>query len=271
MKKFMNLLLSIRWKLLARIIAGLSAILAIAGVSVLAYLTLMAKVPEMYRDYMRYEVGGEVVKIMDVNERSGGTGFHMQTKSGIKILTNRHICKLADKKTNELKVFYHVNGVEKSIIRKVIKIHDSHDLCLVEGIEGFDGLKIGSEPYIGQTTYIYGHPGLRPLTLSQGELIGAEDITLRQFNIKKEECTGTWTEVDPNKFPLAALFGINSICEYKLYSYHITNIIYGGNSGSPVVNFWGNVVGVVFAGNPRVITQGYMVPFNIVKEFVENN
>ena len=102
-------------------------------------------------------------------------------------------------------------------------------------------------------------------------MIGSEVITLVAVNEPKKDCKGEWRKIDPKKNPFMAMFGIKSVCKYELAGYQTTNIIYGGNSGSPVVNFYGNVVGVVFAGSPSVITNGYMVPYPIIKEFIENN
>jgi V8-like Glu-specific endopeptidase len=49
----------------------------------------------------------------------------------------------------------------------------------------------------------------------------------------------------------------------------ISSPIYGGNSGSPVVNKWGNVIGVVFAGNRTQVNDAYMVPLSYVKDFLK--
>ncbi len=249
----------------------LSIITASVMLGIIIYLFVCAKAPEMHRDWLRYKVGSKVVKIMNMQETGGGTGFHVETSSGkTYILTNNHVCAAADKE-DQLNIHYFQDGEAKVIIRKVVKRHKTYDLCFVEPLDHMKnrGLTLGGMPYLGEWMYIYGHPGLRPLTLSQGELIGQTEITLSKTNISKEECDGEWTDMKDN--PWAGMLGVSNVCQYKRSAYHITNIIYGGSSGSPVVNFWGSVVGVVFAGNPSVITDNYIVPYPIVREFIELN
>ncbi len=58
-----------------------------------------------------------------------------------------------------------------------------------------------------------------------------------------------------------------SICLRQLKSILTTLGIYPGNSGSPVVNKYGNLVGVVFAGNNQT-NYGYVIPLKQVREFL---
>jgi hypothetical protein len=178
--------------------------------------------------------------ITNKSDRGGGTGFHIEAKSGkTYILTNKHICDMADK-TQELHVHYFKDGKKQKAVRKIIKKHKSHDLCLMQPLDHLKkkGLILrGEDIYIGKTMYIYGHPGLRPLTFSQGEFIGKTDIHLFKLNIKKEECDGEWYKTRENT--LFWHLGMRSVCKYKRSAYQITNIIYGGNSGSPVTDFLG--------------------------------
>ena len=51
--------------------------------------------------------------------------------------------------------------------------------------------------------------------------------------------------------------------------YIISAITYPGNSGSPVVNYWGNVIGVLFAGERNFHTFGLIVPLDEVKRFLD--
>lgn len=204
--------------------------------------------------YYRDSIGQHVVRIYNMEQTSGGTGFHIQGDKGTYILTNRHICELADKQDN---VLIEHNGA--TIPRKVIKRYAHHDLCLVEAVADHEGgIDIASSDSQGEDTIVIGHPGLRQLTVSHGEFIGTEEIEMASLVLTAEECKGS---------VIQDFLGL--VCIEKFTTSAISNIIYGGNSGSPVVNKFGNVVGVVFAGNRNQVTDSYMVPLRYVKDFIK--
>jgi hypothetical protein len=80
----------------------------------------------------------------------------------------------------------------------------------------------------------------------------------------QEECElidGKWLEGG---------FFMPSVCIEKISAFGISSPSYPGNSGSPVVNKWGNVVGVLFAGNRTQLNDSYMVPFHELKNFLKD-
>jgi len=108
---------------------------------------------------------------------------------------------------------------------------------------------------------VVGHPMLLPLALSRGELLGYQDIEIPVKMLKDEE------ECDSNDRVVESLFG--TIC-VKKYNTGITNaVVLGGNSGSPVVNFYGEIVGVLFAGIDES-HWGVIVPLNEVQRFLKD-
>jgi S1-C subfamily serine protease len=210
-----------------------------------------------YRDY----IGDAVVRIMDLDKQGGGTGFHVEADSGkTYILTNAHICEVA----KNGKLLVEKNGEE--MVRNVIKVYEQHDLCLVEAMPEPEGvLEIADSLDQGDDIILIGHPGLRNLTLSHGEFIGQDIVQLINHKINsKEECLGRWMEHPMFLF----LLGKSGVCIESFVTSAISSPSYGGNSGSPVVNKYGNVVGVLFAGSQQV-HDAHMVPLNNVKDFLK--
>lgn len=232
--------------------------------SLLLYVSLGAAVffsgnikDSYYRDY----VGDAVVRIMNIEKTGGGTGFHVEAESGkTYILTNAHICEVA----KDGKLLVEKNGEE--MIRNVIKVYEQHDLCLVEAMPEAEGvLEIADSLDVGDDIVLIGHPGLRSLTLAQGEFIGQDTIEMLDSKIfKASECSGKWMEHPM----ITLLYGRDGLCIQSFVTSAISAIHYGGNSGSPVVNKYGNVVGVLFAGSEQV-TDAHMVPLNNVKDFLK--
>lgn len=223
------------------------AITLVGSILFLSFIT-----PQLHNQYLRYEVGSSVVQVLSP-AGGGGTGFAVEAESGNRyIMTNKHVCDAAQngwliiKKDNE------------SIFKRVIYKDNKHDLCLVEGDKRFDALDIGKSLYKGESMFIVGHPGLRQLTVASGEYIGFDTVELVDENIlNKNQCKGEIYELSPFQ---ALMFGREWVCIRKYLSYATTAVAYGGNSGSPVVNKWGNVIGVLFAGNPRQNTDNFVVP-----------
>jgi S1-C subfamily serine protease len=213
--------------------------------------------PQAHNQYLRYEVGTSVVQVLSPNG-GGGTGFAVQGDSGTEyIMTNKHVCEVADKGWLIVKPS---NG--DTLFKRVLYKDNKHDLCLIEGDKRLAPLEIGNSLYKGESMYIVGHPGLRQLTVSEGEFIGYHITKLLDQVEEREQCRGDIIELSPLE---QYLYGMEFACIRSYQSYATTAVAYGGNSGSPVVNKWGNVIGVLFAGNPSQNTDNSVVPVSEVK------
>jgi S1-C subfamily serine protease len=217
----------------------------------------------LHESYLLDYIGNQVVMV--TNGNGGGTGFHVEAPSGdVYILSNRHVCAVKD--DNNFVTIITQDG--RSHKKKVIKEYKKHDLCLIEPVRGYSGLELTEQNDLHSKLYIVGHPGLRPLTLSSGHYIGDDTISISSPNVEKKNCNGKFEKIPENSLEYF-FFGLQSICVNYFDSYMTDAPVYGGNSGSPMVDARGNVWGVVFAKSMNAVHNGYIVPIDFVKDFLK--
>lgn len=241
-------------KTLLKFIKLLAAFVVLA-LGALSFTYMSVKAPEWHEDYLTAKMGQNVVVLTGFEHfNSGGTGFQMQTKNGLKVISNAHVCEIAENG------YMLAHTTKSKHIIKVEKIDPTADLCMLSKVNGLPGLKLASEPEFGDTIGILGHPLLQPQTFSKGRILAKQLITVAMGYYTPETCKG------PGARPIPTFFG--TLCVKPFMSYYTNAIIFPGNSGSPAVNFYGDVVGVVFAGNNRT-NYGHLVTHEDLKRFID--
>lgn len=214
-------------------------------------------------DFLNEEVSTRVVTIMDTEQKKGGgTGFFVNTPSGNTfILTNNHVCGLANDAGTVL--------IDGEYYAHVVSNSPDHDLCLISNPLNNEGVDVDVTSRDGQNIYVIGHPLLEPLSIVKGQISGTITAKiLLGYNLPCDGKNETKILADPDS--LAAAFGITSACVRSYEAQATTCNILPGNSGSPVVNEDGKVVGVAFAGREDGPGRGYIVPLSYVQKFLED-
>lgn len=243
--------------------------LLLLPVAVAVLLLTVALTPQAHEDYIRSSVGSNVYRILqnDSGDSGGGTGFAVKAPSGkTYILTNAHICEMYEGKDTAL-----VQSHEGRLIpRKILERSKYTDLCLIEGLPGDNnGLSLAGGISAGENLMIVGHPRLMDLTVSKGSMIQYSEIQMLKGIIGQEGLTEEACTAEPKNTveQVNSLFGPLSICVTNLYAIQTNAVSLPGNSGSPVVNFYGNVVGVLFGGDDEV-HWGLIVPLEEIQDFL---
>jgi S1-C subfamily serine protease len=189
----------------------------------------------------------------------GGTGFVVRGFSGKSYtLTNSHVCAGAREGVMEARKW----GAQRGARLRVLDVSDTSDLCLLETVGASEPLRLGYELEANQPVVVIGHPHLQPLTPSAGVAL-ERDTTSMYVDLAPSECTGPAKKIET----VDTIFGSQSVCVFTLRSMLTSAVIYPGNSGSPVLDSDGLVVGVVFAGDRRS-NYGVIIPLEDVADFL---
>jgi S1-C subfamily serine protease len=168
-------------------------------------------------------------------------------------VTNDHVCNAS---TGGYVRIQDDSGNE--YIKKVLKRNFMRDLCLIEGISAPPLAIASKQPVRFDRLRVVGHPLLQPTSRSEGEFVKNIIIPLGLPALADGTCKEGAT-------PVESFFG--TFCIVNMEVGYTTVLIWGGNSGSPIVNKDGEVVGVINSADNRT-NQGNFIPLPYLKEML---
>lgn len=219
----------------------------------------------VHNSYLQRHVGKNTVSILNPEGskiRGSGTGFQVKAPSGkVYTLTNAHVCEL--QKDGMVLVSEKQNS-GRMVPRRVIEVYSENDLCLVEGLEGYTGLTLADSVDMGELVWSIGYPLGSSMNTSSGLTKSIGKVLVAESQIPVDQCKGKNRKIQE----IEGFFGfVIQICVVERTGMQTNVPTFPGNSGSPLVNFYGNVVGVIFASNNGT-NWGYAVPLSDVKTFL---
>lgn len=228
------------------------------------FLITSAAATHIHESYLFSSVGSNSVFITSpegAEVQGSATGFEVKAPSGkVYTLTNAHVCGL---QKDGIVMVGEKRNSGRLIPKRVIEVYTENDLCLVEGLEGYEGLSLADSYSIGDLNYTTGYPLGEALNFSSGYLKELGEVEILA-EVDLSECHGKNLKIEH----IQDLFGHFDVCVVIRRSVQTNIVIYPGNSGSPMVNAFGHVTGVIFAANNRT-AWGSAVPLDDVKEFLK--
>jgi S1-C subfamily serine protease len=208
----------------------------------------------------RYVRGQTTMLLNPDNTDSGGTGFVVITPNGNRFtLTNAHVCRGTER---SWMVARPSDGSEPMNL-SIIMVASDIDLCLLDPLPDHEGLPLAAESNILDFIYVVGHPRLLPAILTKGYYISRSVEQISDPDTAERDCIG------PNRSweIHMTLFGPVGVCAIAEDSGLTDASIRPGNSGSPVTNVYGELVGVAFAADETI---GLFLPLDRVRAFLSS-
>ena len=190
-----------------------------------------------------------------------GTGFVVEGKSGRKfMMTAGHVCDAAAENKSLL---YTDIGRNNTVFLGWASIN-SHDICILGHVSSdLPAYEMGSEPEITDKLWALGFPSAYPLTVMSGNVIGSVDVTIATDH-SLSECTGIYKKIQQTFLGIP----IGEVCAISGKEIAVTMSVAPGASGSPVVNRYGKLVGIVSAENNAAANWLLMVPQESLEKVV---
>jgi S1-C subfamily serine protease len=184
---------------------------------------------------MRSKIADSVA-IVRLPMGGSGSGFIVTGKSGIKyVATNAHVCESVGA---PLHIQFSDHG--PVYVETALQVSVEEDLCLVSlGDQKLPALKVKETARPGEHIYTAGHPLGKGLTVTQGDVVDAID----------NHEVGGYPEAfcaDGKGKMERGFFGEVCVISHRAIDFNAA--IYPGNSGGPLLNESGDVVGIDFAG-----------------------
>lgn len=229
------------------------------GITVMvgALLYIGVTLPQVHSNLLFAKSASKIGLVTTMEQQGHGTGFFIKAKSGKRfIMTNNHVCKIIP------------NGglfVNERITTFVMPFYKDNiaDICLLkypENAKTPSDFELGTEPLINQDLWTMGYPLDHLKHFSKGAVSGDRLVDIAEP--VDADCK--------NIVEIPTLFGPIPICVIRRVATETSVTIFPGNSGSPVLNIWGNVVGIMFAGNGQS-NLGIMARWADVKRVLERN
>lgn len=199
-----------------------------------------------------------IVKVTNAEGNSGGTGWVADSLSGKVIVTNAHVCAVGSGGYARIEG---PNG--QPYVKKILRQSPQRDLCILEGINAPALALAKSGPNRFDKLHTIGHPLLNPVTPVDGLFIGS---TIGTFYEQPTGENGGKCEDGAELVQVDTFFGPMSACQRNEELGMSTLTIFPGNSGSPVLNDDGNVIGVI--NSAKQDNRGMFVPLDYVREML---
>lgn len=223
----------------------------ICAVAFLGLVSVIKKVP-LSEEHVFRILNKSVRMLVDLHKVGGGTGFLFLRDDGkVVIVSNAHVCRNA----RSMKA---IDYEFSETIWKVVKKDEEADLCLLynkdEQHKIYSALTLAYNYKSYDPVFTTGYALLRGQNPQKGYVIHKESAQIPMPG----KCKGPGKDLN--------FFG-RSVCIVTREIVTTSFIAYPGNSGSPVVNKWGNIVGVVVVSDDFTHYAG-VVPLEKIKGFV---
>lgn len=226
----------------------------------LIYLNIVL-IPLAYKQILYKYVQSNTYHLFD-SYTPKGTGFFYTYKGKTVMVTNYHLCAGMSLVTVELP--------DRDYKVKPLALDGNNDLCLLD-IPSPTYLSLHSFDYTwkNQPIFSVGYMNSHDAPVIEGNLIGPKQVTTNLFRIQTQRQTSFCKDIIGHRVMIDP-FRKRTYCQISYNVIDTTLIIDGGQSGSPVLNYFGGVIGVVTSRSRRTGFSKF-IPIEKVNKLIERS